>query len=65
MNIQTKYELNEEVEAFSPEIWDKSLGHVYEIKITNGGWILYHIKFQDADLKNCWCVEEIISKRIK
>lgn len=60
MNINTKYEINQKVLAFTPETWEKEMGNIFEIKITRGNWILYHVKFEKSSLKECWCVEEMI-----
>lgn len=60
MNISTKYDINQRVLAFTPETWNKEFGHIFEIKIVRLDWILYNIKFEKENLKNCWCVEETV-----
>jgi hypothetical protein len=61
MNINTKYDINQKVIAFTPQSWQREVGHIYEIKITRGNWVLYHITFKNDDLFDAWCVEETVT----
>lgn len=60
MNINNKFELNQEVMAVSTSDYESHIGNVLEIKIDRVGNISYLIYFHEG-IKTSWTAEELVS----